>query len=69
MLTIALLDGEYAYVLGNGLNVKEPLGWSYTFMKQGIALFLLASYDGNYRQLPPALRRMFSYAGVPGKRQ
>ena len=59
------LDGEYAYVLGNGLNVKEPLGWSYTFMKQGIALFLLASYDGNYRQLPPALRRMFSYAGVP----
>ncbi|MGN0434902.1 MAG: hypothetical protein ACI4EB_10205 [Bilifractor sp.] len=65
MLTIALLDGEYAYVLGNGLNVKEPLGWSYTFMKQGIALFLLASYDGNYRQLPPALRRMFSYAGVP----
>ena len=44
--TIAFFDGEFQHVINAGMNVKEALGWSSTFMKSGIALFLLFLYQG-----------------------
>ena len=41
-------EGQFAEVLSKQLNAKEALGWSGTFMKQGIALFLLYLYAGNW---------------------
>ena len=41
-------DGQFAEVLSKQLNAKEALGWSGTFMKQGIALFLLYLYAGSW---------------------
>ncbi len=38
---LAFLEGEFDYVIKSGLNKKEALGWSFTFMKPGIAAFLL----------------------------
>lgn len=38
---IALLNGEYKFVKEKGMNCKEALGWSSSFMKQGLAGFLL----------------------------
>lgn len=43
---VAFLDGEFQHVIMNGMNVKDALGWSSTFMKTGIALFLLYLYQG-----------------------
>ena len=45
-LTLAFLGGEFRHVIENGMNVQEPLGWSSTFMKKGMALFLLYLYQG-----------------------
>lgn len=42
------LDGQFADVLTEGLNKSKALGWSGTFMKQGIALYLLYLYEGQY---------------------
>ena len=52
--TLNFLDGDFQSVLNDGMNVQEPLGWSYTFMKRGITLFLLYLYRGE--QLESALR-------------
>lgn len=43
---LAFLGGEFAHVFDKGMNRKAPLGWSTTFMKEGIAWFLLALYEG-----------------------
>ena len=52
--TLNFLDGDFQSVLNDGMNVQAPLGWSSTFMKRGIALFLLYLYQGE--QLESALR-------------
>lgn len=64
MLTIAFLDGQFEPVLKKGLSVKEPLGWTGTFMKEGIALFLLGCYAGEADNLPPALQIMIHRSGI-----
>jgi len=46
ILLLRFLDGQFADVLAKGLNKSEALGWSGTFMKQGIALYLLYLYEG-----------------------
>lgn len=38
---IALLNGEYKYVRDHGMNYNGSLGWSSSYMKQGLAAFLL----------------------------
>ncbi len=46
LLLLQFLDGQFADVLAKGLNELEALGWTGTFMKQGIALYLLHLYEG-----------------------
>ena len=48
LLLLRFLDGQFADVLAKGLNKSEALGWSGTFMKQGIALYLLYLYEGQW---------------------
>lgn len=48
MFLLRFLDGQFAGVLKEGLNKREALGWSGTFMKQGIALYLLCVHDGTW---------------------
>lgn len=48
ILLLRFLDGQFADVLAEGLNRPEALGWSRTFMKQGIALYLLYLYEGQW---------------------
>lgn len=48
LLLLKFLNGQFADVLSEGLCVKAALGWSGTFMKQGLALFLLYFYEGNW---------------------
>ncbi len=38
---IALLNGEYKYVKDNGMNYNGALGWSSSYMKNGLAAFLM----------------------------
>lgn len=38
---LQFFEGEFGCVIDKGMNVKTALGWSSTFMKTGIALFLL----------------------------
>lgn len=47
-LLLRFLDGQFESVLSDGLNTKEALGWTGTFMKQGIALYLLLLYEGKW---------------------
>lgn len=55
--TILFLNGKFMEVLKSGMNVKKALGWSYTFMKKGLRLFLLYLYRGG-DELPAGLRRV-----------
>lgn len=48
LLLLRFLDGQFADVLDKGLNKSESLGWTGTFMKQGIALYLLYLYEGEW---------------------
>lgn len=48
ILALRFLDGQFAEVLDKGLHKSEALGWTGTFMKQGIALFLLCLYEGQW---------------------
>lgn len=48
ILFLRFLDGQFADVLKKGLNKSEALGWSGTFMKQGIALYLLCLHEGKW---------------------
>lgn len=54
--TILFLNGRFKEVLEDGMNVGKALGWSFTFMKKGLRLFLLYLYRGD--KLPAGLRRM-----------
>ncbi len=45
---LRFLDGQFADVLEKGMNSPKALGWSGTFMKQGIALYLLYLYEGRW---------------------
>lgn len=45
---LKFLDGQFADVLAKGLDKSEALGWSGTFMKQGIAIYLLYLYEGKW---------------------
>lgn len=46
VLFLKFLDGQFAEVLAEGLDKTEALGWTGTFMKPGIALYLLYLYEG-----------------------
>lgn len=48
ILLLQFLDGQFADVLAKGLNKSEALGWTGTFMKQGVALYLLYLYEGEW---------------------
>lgn len=48
LFLLRFLDGQFADVLEKGLNKPEPLGWTGTFMKQGIAVYLLYLYEGKW---------------------
>lgn len=48
VLMLRFLDGQFVEVLDKGMNKSEALGWTGTFMKQGIALFLLCLYEGQW---------------------
>ena len=41
ILMVKFFDGQFDEVLTKGLNCTKALGWTGTFMKQGLALFLL----------------------------
>lgn len=43
---IELLNGEYQSVRERGMNCRDALGWSATFMKNGLAAFLVLFYNG-----------------------
>lgn len=58
--TLAFLCGDFRHVAEDGMNEKKPLGWSFTFMKQGMALFLLYLNRGN--ELSAGCRYMCSMA-------
>ncbi|MCM1087177.1 MAG: hypothetical protein NC419_03405 [Muribaculaceae bacterium] len=49
VLLLKFLDGQFADVLDKGLSKSEALGWSGTFMKPGIALYLLYLYEGQWK--------------------
>ena len=48
VLLLRFLDGQFEDVLDKGLNKSEALGWTGSFMKQGIALYLLYLHDGKW---------------------
>ena len=48
ILLLRFLSGQFADVLAKGLNKSEALGWTGSFMKQGIALYLLYLYEGQW---------------------
>lgn len=45
--SLAFLEHDFSFVQKRGMSVKEGLGWSSTFAKTGIALFLLYLYQGD----------------------
>ena len=57
---ILFFEKRFDETMKMGLNVEEPLGWTYTFMKEGIALFLLLLFNGD--KLPRGLQSMRSIA-------
>ncbi len=48
ILLLRFLSGQFADVLAKGLNKSEALGWTGSFMKQGIALYLLYLHEGQW---------------------
>lgn len=54
--TFLFFDNDFENVIRLGLSEKNVLGWSSTFMKEGIALFLLLLYKGEV--LPKGLEAM-----------
>ncbi|MBQ7564398.1 MAG: hypothetical protein IJT16_10465 [Lachnospiraceae bacterium] len=51
LVMLNFLEGRFKYVMQYHMNAKEPLGWSSTFMKQGIAVFLLYLYEGEWDKI------------------
>ena len=50
LYVIQFLDGQFMEVLRKGVSEKSSLGWTGTFMKEGLALFLLYLHDGKELQ-------------------
>lgn len=42
---LSFLEGRFSDVAEHAMNEKEAFGWSFTFMKSGLALFLLLLYE------------------------
>ncbi len=57
---ILFFEKRFDETMKKGLNVEKALGWTYTFMKEGIALFLLLLFHGS--KLPVGLQTMRSVA-------
>lgn len=55
---LLFLEERFDKVFQIGMNEEDSLGWSSTFMKQGLALFLLLLYNGE--DLPAGLGAMLS---------
>ena len=70
---LLFLDGQFAKVMNEAMQVQEALGWSSTFMKEGLALFLLFLCRSN--ELGPGCLAMCERAchmiryGHPGGRE
>ena len=45
--SLRFLNGQFMEEVRNSMNVKEALGWSGTFMKEGLALYSLLLYEGS----------------------
>ena len=54
--TLLFFDEDYKKVIQLGLSEKNALGWSSTFMKEGLAMFLLLFHKG--KRLPKGLESM-----------
>lgn len=59
--TLLAYDGQIEKMRKVGMNTSEGLGWSSTYMKQGLAFVLLRLYNGS--SLPIGLRSMQMRAG------
>ena len=57
---MSFLSGEYLRVYQETMFPEQGIGWSSTFVKCGMALFLLLLFEG--QQLPPACERMCAHA-------
>lgn len=57
---ILFLEEDFDGVMKQGMGKTEALGWSSTFMKEGLAFFLLLLFNGAV--LPKGLRSMLVYA-------
>lgn len=57
---LTYFNGSFQKAVKEGMTKKEGLGWSSTFMKEGIALFLLYLYQGEH--LPVGCHEMCSIA-------
>lgn len=55
---IALLSGEYQLVRERGMKHRGVLGWSTTYMKNGLAAFLIILYDG--KKLSDGIKAMLN---------
>lgn len=53
---LLFFDQEFDLVCKIGMNAKQPLGWSSTFMKEGLAAFMLLLFEDN--DLPKGLSSM-----------
>lgn len=53
---LAFFQGDFQQVIQEGMNETSSLGWSATFMKYGISLFLLYLYSGD--KLPAGCQAM-----------
>lgn len=62
---LLFFDGDYENVIQLGLNEKNAVGWSSTFMKEGLALFLLLLYEGKTlsKGIASMLSRVISESG------
>jgi hypothetical protein len=53
---LRMLNGEFIDVLRKGVSAKAALGWTGTFMKDGIEFFLLYLFGG--KSIPQGIARM-----------
>lgn len=66
---ILFLDEDFDSVIKYGMGEKKALGWSSTFMKEGLALFLLLLFNGDVlpKGLEAMLAKVVSACGFHGK--
>ena len=56
---ILFFEGNIKTVIRDGMSMEKPLGWSSTFMKEGLSLLLLLLYEGT-GELSKGLQVMLS---------